>query len=109
MFSQNPYLNPKTIMPCLDNARIHKTIKYFEKFSQYFNFLFNVPYSCQMNPIEYFFGNMKHTVRKMRPKGENGLIRTLKKFINEFNSEELAPFMLAAARFYEKALLGEDF
>ena len=38
----------------MDNASIHRTKNFIKnRFSQYYTIIYNVPYSSQLNPIEY--------------------------------------------------------
>ncbi len=58
----------------MDNAAIHKSKKYMIKtFNEYFNTLYNAPYSPQLNPIEYCFSKLKSLVRKEKINTEKQL------------------------------------
>ena len=48
-------------------------------------------------------------MRTMRPKGELRLVHCLKKCIKEYEGFKMSSFLLAAAKYYKKALLEEDF
>ena len=76
----------------LDNASIHRSIKFKELIKKYpnVNIIYNVPYSPQYNPIEMVFSFIKNIIRH---KNDNTNITNLKKnikiAINKMTSTKL--------------------
>jgi len=65
LLKNNPEIlkKPSSYVFFMDNAKIHKA-KILEPFFSNFYILYNAPYSPFLNPIEEFFGNLKHNFRK---------------------------------------------
>ncbi len=55
--------NLKNIIFYMDNAKIHHAI-ILRDLASTVNFFFGAPYSPMLNPIEEFFGLLKHYIRK---------------------------------------------
>ena len=48
----------------MDNVNIHRNEYFFEQMLPYYQFIYNAPYSPEMNPIEEVFAKWKDYVRK---------------------------------------------
>ena len=92
-----------------DNAKIHKASDYYSSISPYVHFIFNVPYSPQLNPIEIFFGLLKKHTRELEPCSKVQLIKTIADFQKKFDQKNLLSCFIRSLDFYEKALNKEEF
>ena len=93
----------------MDNASIHKSKDYMQKFSKYFYVMYNAPYTPQLNPIEFAFSKLKNSVRKSRPKTENELIRYILRGCKEITEKDAAEYVVHSLKFTKKAVNKEDF
>lgn len=98
----------KTIL-FMDNAKIHVSKDYMQKFEKFYNVLYNAPYSPQLNPIEFAFSKLKNIVRKSRPKTEKELINNILRACNEITEKDAAGYIVHSLKFLPKAVDKEDF
>lgn len=78
----------------LDNARIHHS-KIVQEYvtNNKLNFLFNVPYSPEFNPIEFMFSKLKRNIRNYSNNDQlSTLISNIKSSINKVTSCDLTNY-----------------
>jgi hypothetical protein len=65
LINENKFIseNLKNTIFYMDNARIHNA-KILQPLFSKLNIFYSAPYSPFLNPIEEFFGNLKHIIRK---------------------------------------------
>jgi len=93
----------------MDNASIHKSKDFMQKFAKHYNVLYNAPYTPQLNPIEFSFSKLKHLVKKAKPISEKDLVKKILQACNEISEKDCAQFILHSLTFLEKAIDKEDF
>jgi len=73
----------------LDNARIHKSIK-FKKFAEEnkLDMVYNAPYHSETNPIENIFSMLRNELNRSNNETELELLKSINKFIAKDNQEK---------------------
>jgi transposase len=92
----------------LDNAKVHKTIAYMQKYEQYINTLYLPSYSPSFNGIECFFGLFKSKVRRKEFKNVSDLIKVVNRTIYDISVLQLSGFELFVLKNIKKRMLGEE-
>ncbi len=98
----------KTIL-FMDNASIHKSKDFMQKFAKYYNILYNAPYTPQLNPIEFSFSKLKYLVKKAKPISETDLVKKILEASQTISPQNCSEFIVNSLKFIEKALNNEDF
>ena len=93
----------------MDNAKIHKSKDFMQKFAKHYTVLYNAPYTPQLNPIEFSFSKFKYLVKKAKPISEIDLMKKILKVANEISAKDCSEFIIHSLTFIEKALDQEDF
>ena len=98
---QNLFTNKKVVI-ILDNANIHHSKDYMQKFKEFYNIQYISPYTPQYNPIEYSFSKLKCLVKKSHPKTENDLIRGIYQSLKLIKPQDCAGYSLWQKKFLHK-------
>lgn len=81
----------------LDNARIHKSKKFYKYIeTTNINLLYNITYNPESNPIEHVFNKSKQIVRQEPTNNENLLINAIDKGFNSITKTDLRNFYKAS-------------
>ena len=107
--SESRKVSKKNTIFLMDNAKIHKSKDFMQKFAKYYNVLYNAPYTPQLNPIEFSFSKLKHLVKKTKPISEKDLVKKILQVANEISSKDCSEFIIHSLTFIERALEKEDF
>ena len=92
----------------MDNARIHHSNMYMQKYIQKFeNILYNTAYSSPFNPIEYFFNIVKNKYKKHNSKNEKDIVNNIAKAINEVQEIDIIGCNYKAIQMVKKGYLKE--
>ena len=93
----------------MDNASIHKSKDFMQKFIRYYNVLYNAPYTPQLNPIEFSFSKLKYLVKKAKPKSEKDLVQKILQASNKITNKDCSEFIVHSLKFIEKTIDKESF
>lgn len=99
----------KPVILFMDNASIHKSKDYMQKFSNFYNVMYNAPYTPQFNPIEFAFSKWKNSVRKSRPINEKQLLEAIFRGSNEITERDAAQYVVHSLKYLKMAVAQEDF
>ncbi len=99
----------KKVIFFMDNASIHRSKAFMQKFTKFYNVLYNAPYTPQLNPIEFSFSKLKYLVKKFKPNSETDLVRKILKAATEITPKDCAEFIVHSLTFIEKAIDKKDF
>lgn len=99
----------KKIVLFMDNASIHRTERFEAFFQKEFTFLFNAPYSPDLNPIEMLFGDLKRTIREKSPNKEEEFTKLLDECLRKFDQKKCCRFVMHSYKFLLKGILNQPF
>ena len=85
----------------LDNARIHhyRKLKEYIKKTNNVDFIYNIPYSPESNPIEKVFNEIKQKLKKVKFNNEN-ILREIKKSFNTISGNNITKYYKKSLNFY---------
>ena len=78
----------KKINILLDNARIHHSKYLKENVNKDVNFIYNIPYTPEFNPIEQMFSKLKYLLRKSNITNKN-ILKNITSSLGKINSNDL--------------------
>jgi transposase len=93
----------------LDNARTHTSKLLKENFLKDYNFLFNAPYTPELNPIELAFSKLKHIIRNRRILTEKDLIMACHFALEQITLKDAQNYIAHSFSFLKPAYLMQDF
>ncbi len=99
----------KPVVLFMDNASIHKSKDYMRKFSEFYNVMYNAPYTPQFNPIEFAFSKWKNIVRKFRPTTEKQLMKAIFRGSKEISDRNAANYIVHSLKYLKMGVAQEDF
>ena len=104
-----PKYSKRKIVLMMDNAKVHHSKDYMQKFIKYVNVLYNSPYTPQFNAIEFLFSKLKSEVKKKKAKNESELIKNIINVCKIFSSKECAKYIVHSLQFLKNAYKCENF
>jgi len=106
---ENERFQTNKVVMLMDNASVHKSKDYMKKAENFYNVLYNAPYTPQFNPIEFAFSKIKQIVRKQKPKTEQDLVFKILNACKEITNKDAAKYIVNSLKFLDKAIEGSDF
>ena len=92
----------------MDNAPIHyKRDERAYYVDEKINIVYNVPYCCHLNPIEYCFSRLKKYLKSRIIKNQDNLIDITVEFLESNSEEIIVSEMKYSLRIWENLLLDE--
>ena len=94
----NHKIKNKKVNILLDNARIHHSKYLKENVSDNINFIYNIPYTPEFNPIEQMFSKLKYLLRKSNLTNNN-IIKKIDLSLDKINSNDLNGYFRNSFKF----------
>lgn len=95
-------LSQKKVLIFMDNAAIHyKREERAQNVDENIWILYNVPYCCHLNPIEYCFSYLKNHIKKQSIKTQNDLIDKSMEYLDENAQEDIKNAIKYAIKIWE--------
>jgi transposase len=91
-------INDEPLNILLDNARIHHSRYLKEHINNNINFIYNVPYTPEYNPIEQMFSKLKFLLRKSNITNQN-VIKKIKLSLKKITTNNLIGYFRNSFRF----------
>ena len=107
--SERNRISQKKTVFLMDNASIHKSKDFMQKFAKYYTVLYNAAYTPQLNPIEFTFSKFKYLVKKAKPTSEKDLIKKILRTANEISAKDCSECIVHSLTFIEQAMDQENF
>jgi transposase len=92
----------KNVVLFMDNASIHKTKNFMQKFSLYYTVVYNAPYTPQFNPIEFAFSKIKFLAQKKKSKNEKELMNNIFEAIKSTTSMDCIGYIYNSIKYLQK-------
>ena len=74
----------------MDNAEFHKTQDVKQEIQKKNQFIYTIPYYPRSNPIENFFSQLKHYIKKESPISYSDINKVIEKSLKKYKGKELS-------------------